>query len=85
MKLEKTFYVVMRVGNIEMRGIELGKYETAFASSSDLTEFTDNIEFATKFSTRSTALTCKQEYDMWKNSAHESDLKIIPIKVVYEW
>ena len=85
MKIENTYYVIMRVGNIELNGFKNEDWDTAFASSSDLTEFTNNIQFATKFSTRSTALTCKHEYDMHRNNCHESDFKIIPLKITHEW
>lgn len=83
MKIENTFYVIMRVGNIDC-GEE---YATKYMCDKDVdaSEFTNDIARAMKSVNRSTALSLKYEYDLQKNHACESDLKIIPLKITYEW
>lgn len=77
MKIENTNYVLMRVGNIE---IDEG---TVYLDSDD--NFTDDIQKAVKAEDRRAALDLKYYYEIEKNHSYESDLKILPLKVTYEW
>lgn len=77
MKIENTSYVLMRIGNIE---IDEG---TVYLDSDD--NFTDDIQKAVKAKNRRTALELKHYYEVEKNHNYESDLKIVPLKVTYEW
>ena len=78
MKIEKTHYVIMKQGNININN------ETVFINDAE-DGFTNDILLATKFKGSKTALYFKQNYDMTKNNGYESDLQIIPVKVTYEW
>ena len=73
----------MQVGNIELGQ----KYETKYMCDKDVdtSEFTNDITRALKFAQRSGALSAKHDYEMWKNHGHETDWRIIPMKITYEW
>ena len=77
MKIEKTAYVVMKPGNMDI------DEETKFLT--DATEFTTDIWQADRFVNRRTALEAKHYYECNKNRSYESDLTIIPFKITYEW
>lgn len=77
MKIENTNYVLMKIGNIE-----IGE-ETVYLDSDD--NFTNDIQKAVKAVNRRTALELKHCYEIEKNRNYESDLKIVPLKVTYEW
>ena len=77
MKTENTYYVIMKIGNIEVD-------EGTVYLTSDY-KFTNDICEALKATNRRTALEIKHDYDVEKNHNYESDLKIIPLKVTYEW
>ena len=77
MKIEKTAYVLMKPGNMDI------DEETKFLT--DATEFTTDILHADKFVNRRTALEAKHYYECNKNHSYESDLTIIPLKTTYEW
>ena len=77
MKIENTSYVLMKIGNIEI------DEETVYLDSDD--NFTNDIQTAVKAVNRRTALELKHYYEVEKNHSHESDLKIVPLKVTYEW
>ena len=77
MNIEKTSYVVMKLGNMDINE------ETKFLT--DTTEFTIDILQADRFANRRTALEAKHYYECNKNKSYESDLTIIPFKITYEW
>lgn len=77
MKIEKTAYVVMKPGNIDI------DEETKFLS--DATEFVTDILQADRFANGRTALEAKHYYEWNKNNSNESNLMIIPFKTTYEW
>ena len=77
MTIENTCYVLMKIGNIEIND------ETVFLGDDDT--FTNDIKAAVKAANRITALTIKNGYEINKNHCYESDLKIVPLKVTYEW
>ena len=77
MKIENASYVLMKIGNIE-----IGE-ETVYLDSDD--NFTNDIQKAVKAANRRTALELKHCYEIEKNRNYESDLKIVPLKVTYEW
>ena len=77
MKIENTSYVLMKIGNIEFNK------ETAYLDCDD--NFTNDIQNAVKAANRRTALELKHCYEIEKNCNYESDLKIVPLKVTYEW
>ena len=77
MKIEKTAYVVMKLGNMDINE------ETKFLT--DATEFTTDILQADRFANRRTALEAKHYYECNENRSYESDLTIIPFKITYEW
>lgn len=77
MKIENTNYVLMKIGNIEI------DEETAYLDSDD--NFTNDIQKAVKAANRRTALDLKHCYEVEKNHSYESDLKIVPLKITYEW
>ena len=77
MKIEKTAYVVMKPGNMDINE------ETKFLTGT--TEFTTDILQADRFANRRTALEAKHYYECNKNRSYESDLTIIPFKITYEW
>lgn len=77
MNIEKTSYVVMKPGNMDINE------ETKFLT--DVTEFTTDILQADRFANRRTALEAKHYYECNKNHSYESDLTIIPFKTTYEW
>lgn len=78
MKIENTHYVIMKTGNIEIG------HETVYVSE-DGNGFTNDIRLATKCTSRHAALTLKYDLELNKNNARESDMKIIPVKITYEW
>lgn len=77
MKIENTYYVLMKVGNIEI------DEETTYLASDD--KFTNDVREALKATNRRTALELKCDYEVSKNHSHESDLKVVPLKVTHEW
>lgn len=77
MKIENTYYVLMKVGNIEI------DEETTYLTSDY--KFTNDIREALRAANRRTALEVKHDYDVDKNHSYESDLKIVPMKVTHEW
>ena len=77
MKIENTYYVLMKIGNIEIGD------ETVYLTSDY--DFTNDIREALKAVNRTTALDVKHDYDCTKNHSYESDLKIVPLKVSHEW
>lgn len=77
MKIENTNYVLMKIGNIEINE------ETVYLDSDN--NFTNDIQNAIKAANRRTALELKHYYEVEKNHSRESDLKIVPLKVTYEW
>lgn len=77
MKIEKTHYVIMKQGNIDIND------ETVFMKTGEESGFTNDILAADKFVGKRTALAVKQDYDMKKG--YETDLEILPVKVTYEW
>jgi hypothetical protein len=77
MKIENVQYVIMKIGNIEFNG------ETAYLAPDY--NFTNDIKQATKAANRRTALELKHSYEVEKNHNYESDLKIVPLKITYEW
>ena len=77
MKIENISYVLMKVGNIEIDN------ETMFLTSDY--KFTNDICDAFKSINKRTALEVKHYYEVHENHNCESDLKIVPLKLVYEW
>lgn len=77
MKIVDRHYVLMRVGDI---GIDKG---TAYLDSDY--NFTDDIHNALKAVNRITALDVKHDYEVNENKCYESDLKIVPLNITYEW
>ena len=77
MKIIDTYYVLMKIGNIEI------DEETAYLDSDN--NFTNDIHSALKSANRRTALSVKHDFETSKNRSYESDLKIVPLKVTYEW
>ena len=77
MKIENTSYVLMKIGNIEI------DEETTYLTSDD--KFTNDIREALKATNRRTALELKHDYEVCNNHSYESDLKVVPLKVTYEW
>lgn len=77
MKIENTYYVLMKLGNIEINK------ETAYLNSDY--GFTNKIQEALKAGNRRTVLDVKHAYEVDNNHSYESDLKIVPLKITYEW
>lgn len=77
MKIEKVNYVIMKIGDIELNR------ETAYLAPDY--DFTNDIQNATKAANRRTALELKHSYEVEKNNSYESDLKIVPLRITYEW
>lgn len=77
MKIENTNYVLMKIGNIEINE------ETVYLDSDN--NFTNDIQKAVKGANRRAALELKHYYEVEKNHSYESDLKIVPLKITYEW
>ena len=77
MKVENTYYVLMKIGNVEI------DEETTYLASDD--RFTNDIHEALKSTNRRTALELKHDYEVCKNHSYESDLKVVPLKVIHEW
>lgn len=77
MKIVDTYYVLIKLGNIEANN------ETVFLSADH--KFTSDIREALKCSNRRTALDVKHYYEVAENNCSECDLKIIPLKISYEW
>lgn len=79
MKIENTSWVLMKIGRIDI------DQETVYLSDDSENGFTNDIRLATKCNNRKTALSLKFEFELNKNNGNESDLKIVPIKITYEW
>ena len=79
MKIEKTHYVIMKIGNINF-----GK-ETAYLSYDSKNEFTNDISVATKFGSEIAARYAKYEFESRKHHGFIQDMHIIPVKCTYEW
>ena len=79
MRIEKTHYVIMRIGQID-----IGR-ETEYLSYDSKNEFTNDILAATKFGNRTAANYAKCEFEVNKNHSYVSDMQIIPVKCTYEW
>lgn len=79
MKIEKTHYVIMQLGNVELDD------ETKYLSYESENDFTNDILKASKFANRTAALYAKTEYDVNKRHGYDSVMHIIPVKVTYEW
>ena len=77
MKIENKYYVLMKIGNIEI------DEETVYLDSDY--SFTNDIQKALRAANRRAALEVKYNYEVDKNRSYESDLKIIPLKITYEW
>lgn len=77
MKIENKDYVLMKIGNIEL------DEETAYLDSDY--GFTNDIQKALRAANRRTALEVKHDYEVNKNHSYESNLKIVPLKITYEW
>lgn len=77
MKIVDTHYVIMKIGNMEI------DEETVYLDSDY--NFTNDIHKALKAMSRKTALDVKYDYETDKNRSYESDLKIVPLKISYEW
>ena len=77
MKIVDTHYVIMKIGNMEI------DEETVYLDSDY--NFTNDIHQALKAMNRRTALDVKHDYETDKNRSYESDLKVIPLKITYEW
>lgn len=77
MKIVDTYYVIMKIGNIEI------DEETVYLASDY--KFTNDIREALKAKNRRTALEVKHDYDVDKNHSYESDLKVVPLNITYEW
>lgn len=77
MKIEKTHYVIMKQGNMD-----IGE-ETKFLY--DATDFVTDILKADRCVDRRTALAAKHYYEENKNNCYESNLTIVPFKITYEW
>lgn len=81
MKIEKTHYVIMKIGNIDVGC----KTEYLNYDSEKGYVFTDDILMATKYANRMVARYEKFEFENKKNNGNESFLEIIPVKCTYEW
>lgn len=81
MKIEKTHYVIMKIGNIDIGN----KTEYLVDNSEKGYEFTDDILKATKCVNRITAKYVKFEFEKEKHNGYDTDLQIIPVKCTYEW
>ncbi len=79
MKIEKTHYVIMRIGQIT-----IGR-ETEYLSYDSKNEFTNDILAATKFGSMIAAKYAKCEFEVNQKNCYVSDLQIVPVKCTYEW
>lgn len=79
MKVEKNYYVIMKLGDI---GVD---NKTGFAADSYCEKFTGDIMDAVKFGSRIAALYAKNDYEVNRNHGYVSDFHIVPLKVTYEW
>ena len=77
MKIVDTFYVLIKIGNVEINE------ETTYLASDD--KFTNDVREALKAANRRTALELKHNYEVCNNHSYESDLKIVPLNITYEW
>ena len=77
MKMVDTFYVLIIIGNVEINE------ETTYLASDD--KFTNDVREALKAANRTTALELKHNYEVCNNHSYESDLKIVPLNITYEW
>ena len=81
MKIEKTNYVIMRIGNIDIgRETEYLVYDSEKGYV-----FTNDILNASKYGSRLAAKYEKFEIEKKQNNSYDSDLQIIPVKHTYEW
>lgn len=78
MKVEKNYYVIMKICNIEINN------KTEFATDCYCSRFTEDIDSALKFGSKTAALYAKQDYEI-RNKCYESGLDIVPVKMTYEW
>lgn len=77
MKIVDKIYVLMKIGNIEI------DEETVYLDPDY--NFTNDIRQALRAGNRRTALEIKHNYEVEENHSYESDLKIVPLNVTYEW
>lgn len=77
MKIENIYYVLMKIGNIEIDD------ETVYLTSDY--KFTNDICESLKAANRRTALEVKHNYEVTENHSYECDLKIVPLKITHEW
>jgi len=77
MQIIDTYYVLMRIGDIPVNE------GTVYLASGY--KFSDDIRDAFKCNNRTTALDVKYDYEVTKNHSCESDLKIVPLSITYEW
>lgn len=81
MKIEKTNYVLMRIGNIDIgRETEYLVYDSEKGYT-----FTNDILMATKYVNRITAKYARFELEKREHNGYDTDLQIIPVKHTYEW
>lgn len=85
MKIVDNFYTIMRAGNVGEYICKEHKESIGTAFLTKDFEFTDDVRSAIKCSNNRTAFEIKHGYDEVKNGCEESDLKIIPFKITYEW
>lgn len=79
MKIEDKVYVLMKVGNMDI------KEETVYFSNNDDDRFVNDIRQATKYKDRGTALIDRTDYEVWHNKGMDSGLQVVPLKITYEW
>jgi hypothetical protein len=81
MKIEKTNYVIMRIGSID-----IGR-ETVYLvyDSEKGYTFTNDILMANKYTSRIAAKYEKFEFEKREHNGYDVDLQIIPVKHTYEW
>jgi len=85
MKIVDNLYTIMRAGNVGEYICKEHKESIGTAFLTKDFEFTDDVHSAIKCSNNRTAFEIKHEYDEEKNGCEESDLKIIPFRITYEW
>lgn len=78
MKFEEICYVLMKIGNMDI------KEETVYFSGTD-EKFTNDIKNARKYTSRTVALWERTDYDQRENGSVDSGLKVMPLKITYEW
>jgi hypothetical protein len=80
MKIEKIYYIIMKEGHIEIPG-----NETVYISHSEDSGFTNDILEADRFADRKGALMAMHDYEMKHNYISEPPVKLVSMKVTYEW